>query len=177
MPRHFGFRGLHQHHFIYSCYGESSLENHKSFIIYRICIGKKIRLKSILSVHSYEKIHHIICPMLYGLNGPYYMECRITSDSWTSYLASYWTSGWIYGVVTASDYACAYYEYFSNWVDTMLLIYFLYQLGLILFEYRAMQNIVNNDLDEIVKHPSWKTLRGKDKNEIHRCLNHRVTYF
>ena len=39
MPRHFGFKGLHQHHFIYSCYGESSLENHKSFIIYRICIG------------------------------------------------------------------------------------------------------------------------------------------
>ena len=77
--------------------------------------------------------------------------------------ATYWTSGWIYGAVTANDYACAYYEYFSNWVDTMLLIYFLYQLGLILFEYRSMQNLVNNDLDEIVKHPSWKTLRGRDR--------------
>ena len=137
MPRHFGFKGLHQHHFIYSCYGESSLENHKSFIIYRICIGK----------------------ILY-----YFLNSMDYNSTWSP--ATYWTSGWIYGAVTASDYACAYYEYFSNWVDTMLLIYFLYQLGLILFEYKVMQNLVNNDLDEIVKHPSWKTLRGTDRTRL-----------
>ena len=35
-----------------------------------------------------------------------------------------------------------------------------------------MQNLVNNDLDEIVKHPSWKTLRGRDRktNEIYLLL-------
>ena len=116
---------------------------------------------------------HIIWSILYG---PNYLDCLFTSVNWTLSLASYWTSGWIYGVVTANDYACAYYEYFSNWVDTMLLIYFLYQLGLILFEYKAMQNLVNNDLDEIVKHPSWKTLRGRDKNETHWFLSHRVIF-
>ena len=29
-----------------------------------------------------------------------------------------------------------------------------------------MQNLVNNDLDEIVKHPSWKTLRGTDRTRL-----------
>ena len=61
---------------------------------------------------------------------------HVLPTDYVNSLATYWTSGWIYGVVTASEYACAYYEYFSNWVDTILLIYFLYQLGLILFEYR-----------------------------------------
>ena len=35
MPRHFWFAGLHQHHFLYASIGSKSLENMKSYIVYR----------------------------------------------------------------------------------------------------------------------------------------------
>ena len=35
MPRHFWFNGLHQHHFLYSCIGTKSLENMKTYMVYR----------------------------------------------------------------------------------------------------------------------------------------------
>ena len=43
----------------------------------------------------------------------------------------------------ARYHKCAYYEYFSNWADTFIEVYFLYSFGLLFHEYRHLQWVIN----------------------------------
>ena len=43
----------------------------------------------------------------------------------------------------ARYHKCAYYEYFSNWADTFIEVYFVYSFGLLFHEYRHLQSVIN----------------------------------
>ena len=42
----------------------------------------------------------------------------------------------------ARYHKCAYYEYFSNWADTFIEVYFVYSFGLLFHEYRHLQSVI-----------------------------------
>lgn len=76
----------------------------------------------------------------------YFITCRVKYGTRKLYLAyrifiaCYWIIGWIYCMVISFPDDNLYIQYFANWTDTVLLIYFVLSAVIVAFEENCLTN-------------------------------------